>query len=414
MVYTLMLLMMMNMWLVPVSENVEVQIAATNDPNATLGIPRHKVHVSQSNPGQWWVLYGKPSGNLKMSTDRGQTWTGLEPDAITVWEWLDYHAEMAGDDEGNLHFTFPEPAAHTQLYRRMDAPARTRSDLRAAVTLADLTPGNWNRGSILVDGSTVWVFSRSSYAAAGNVRYHRSTDGGITWYATPEDSGYVRQTGCSNVRIGSVEYMGKPTVVIWYDGEGYRYYVREGSNWVGHPDSTIYWGTCTRQFSISVIADSTFHIVWQDTDDSGLLRHAWKHFSGGTGEWHYGIVDENPGNGNFLPMLTRSGTTLYVVYSRLVGQRYERAICYRVWNGNNWSIVPLRVSRLSDNCLHPNAPPSVPPEANHIPVVWTAGANAPYRVMCGRMPVTPVRSIDGATSGSGARIPPKKSENDHG
>jgi len=331
----------------------DILIATTSDPNATLGIPRHKVHVSQKNPDWWWVLFGRHQGNLKMSTDGGLTWTGLDPDSITIANWLDYHAMMAGDDKSNLFFTFPEAGDQTQRFRRMDAPARTYGDLRTVVTLATVAPGHWKRGSLLASsgGDTVWVFTRSSYSAVGNVRYHRSTDGGASWYVTPADSGYVRETGYSNVRIGSVEYMGKPAAVIWYDGQGYRYYRWDGSEWVGHADSTIYWGTCTR--------------------------------------------DENPGNNNFLPMLTRSGETLYVVYSRVMGGPSDRAICYKVWNGNNWSIMPLAVSTGESNCRHPNVPPSVPAQATHIPVIWTAGSG-PYSVMCGRIPALPYLSLDEA------------------
>jgi len=126
-----------------------------------------------------------------------------------------------------------------------------------------------------------------------------------------------------------------------------------------------------------------------------LVSHAWKHFSGGTGEWQYRVVDENPGNNNFLPMLTRSGETLYVVYSRVMGGPSDRAICYKVWNGNNWSIMPLAVSTGESNCRHPNVPPSVPAQATHIPVIWTAGSG-PYSVMCGRIPALPYLSLDEA------------------
>ncbi len=364
------------------------QIATCRSASCVLTIPRSKLFMSPTDSNTLWAIFEKSSGNFMKSTDGGQTWST----PITIRSYLDYHASLSGDSQGNLYIT--DPGVGGVYFRKVNAPAVQATDMSAALTLtsAFIPAGVSTRSNVLAqDASNIWVFARTSTNATGNVRYFRSTDGGVTF----SQEGWVADTGHDNVRIGSLLVNGQPAVVIWYSddssnvGWGYRYFIWNGSAFVANADSTIVWGSkiYQRQYAASFV-DGEFHVVYDDSQ--GHLVHSWKPYNGGTGSWTQQNIETLPYTPrDWLPSLTRHGNTLYLFYNRQESSTAgNNNVYYRTWDTttHTWSsATPLT----NDGAEHryPQGPAVVNADATYIPVIWVSPTNA---VMLERLSTTAV------------------------
>jgi len=370
-------------------------VATTNDYGGTMGIPRWKVGISSADPAALWLVFGKASDNFVKSADAGRTWDATDPDALTISSWLDFHVALWQDEQDRLHVVHP---AYTDAlgfhvsYRRVVPPGETVEQISSPQTLRSRLPSAPS-ASVVALGSDVFVFTRCGASASENIRYFLSRDGGRTW----PTSGYVDQLAY-NVRIGAIVHAGQPTLVVWIQElppsglSQYRYYRWDGSRFFRPPDSVIAEDRDLRFFSFNVVDSSTLHLVFSNSE--GQLDHRWKDWDNGVGTWTRGVVADLGGTTlNHLsayPHLTVHGADLYCIWSPLIESPSTRSTVWAKWNrtSRTWSAAqPLTAS--TDNCKQSNAPRFVPGRSASIPVVWTEGTAAPYRVYASTIPVVP-------------------------
>jgi len=357
------------------------QISTCASASCTLTIPRHKIFMSQNDPNDLWVVFENGRyNNFKKSIDGGLTWTATEPDALTVEAYLDYHASLDGDSQDNIYVT--NPGSGNVHFRKARAPGETASDFNSQILLTSsfIPSGVSTRSNVLVqDANNIWVFARTSTHAVGNVRYFRSTDGGLTF----SQEGWVSNTGYDNVRIGSLLIEGQPAVVIWYSddssstGWGYKYFIWNGSQFVANADSSIVWGSkiYRREYSMSYV-NGVFHVVYEDA--TGHLIHSWKSYNNGTGSWNQSNIETLPYNpAEWSPSFSRHGSDLYLFYVRQeTSTSGNNNLYYRKWNNqaHTWSAaVAITSDGLSNH--YPNGPALVNPTANFIPVIFSGPGN---------------------------------------
>ncbi len=182
--------------------------SASNGP--TLGIPRWKGYMSESDPSQFYACYGNGNnrlGNIAYTSDGGTTW-GTNLIQIDPLGYLDMHTSVFGRN-GNIYATWPGRSAI--MFRKFNAPIHNNTDRGPLVTISGTTDAY--RSSIMVQNTgRIWLFTRLSGTASENVRYNYSDNEGASW-----TRGTAFATNFSNVRIGSMPYVGgNPALVVLY------------------------------------------------------------------------------------------------------------------------------------------------------------------------------------------------------
>lgn len=345
--------------------------------NHTLGIPRWKAYMRETNPNQFWACYtngGRTLSNMTYTGDGGETWSTnaiqIDPDG-----YLDMHVSVFGRN-GNLYAAYAGRAGIT--FRKFSAPIHNNADAGPPVPMIGTTGGH--RSNLMVQpGGRVWIFTRLSYDdLAENVLYNYSDDDGVTWHR-----GTAYATNHNSVRIGSMPYIGgNPALVVLHlaDSRGFEYYLWNGTSFVAQPDHSIYAANMkqTRAFTHNQINDSTFHLVFGLGAD---LHHVWKHFNGGTGPWNHEIIESSAStlDMDWLPTSTVRGDDLYLFYARKsTPDRESSMIYYRKWSQNTetWS-DPMLVSTDAANTsnLDPNTTFRVPTNSPYVPVIWRCGTS---------------------------------------
>ncbi len=374
-----------------ISSSAPVKLATTTDYQATMAIPRWKVFMSESNPQNVWAAFANSCGstnpnctNLVATNDSGLTWTALQPDNMTISDFLDGHFSLSGNDNGDIFFTFPKYVSenYNVMFRKFSSPAVVNTSISAETAIHRTTNNNPNpRSSILAISNNTWIFSRSGNET-DNVRYNASSDAGLTWTS----SGNVTVTNETNIRIGSVPYVNNsPSVVIWYNQKGFKYFLWNSttSNFTENADSIIYWPNNTdRYFSINTIYYNNeyyFHFVNEVTNGSGTkIMHRWKPYLGGAGTWNETTIDTHSNMstlGDWRPLLTKRGSELYVFYSKRDNNSDNRSqlnIYYKQWNQSTetWS-NSTQVTTDSFMNRDQNVPMSINLSSPYIPLVYT-------------------------------------------
>lgn len=350
-----------------------VYVASSGANRPTLGIPRWKGYMSESNPNNFWISYASQSSSaseLSYTTDGGATWSS-EPIQISNAGYMDFHLSLFGYN-GELYFTFPGVD-----FRKFNAPAHSESDRGPLVELAGTAPSY--RSNIMVDDNgRIWVFTRDGDHASENVRYQYSDNNGSTW-----TRGTAVATGAPNVRIGSMPYVGgRPALVVLHldDDRGYEYYLWNGSQFVAEQDHSIYAADMgyTRSFCHNVIADTVMHLIFGLNND---LHHVWKSFEGGVGQWNHQIIESSSftSDMDWSPTGTVRGDDLYLFYSKKTSTSDASSqIFYRKWSQTSrvWT-SPVQVSGGQSDSYNvdPNTCFQVPINADYIPVFWASGTS---------------------------------------
>jgi len=370
------------------SSNTEQILALTNNSEATLGIAlRYKIFIPPNRPNTIIVIFARSYGNLKISIDKGVSWKNFydyktlikwrDFHAKTIVPYLDYHSVIEGNSE-TIFITFPDYTDKKQKFIKYDF---INDVIFKPFPLKDNEPNHHKRGTLLFDGKSIWIFTRTSKGSdvnwQGNIRYHHSKDKGNSWYSSSSDIGYVDKLD-QDTRIGALMWDRKPTLIVWLGRDfKYKYYYWNGKTWFspkGAEFSIEDKHPLTRQFA-AIAYNGNLHIVWQDKIN-GVLKEAWKKFN--EKSWHQQVVEINEGNDNFLPILTKRGKYIYLFYS-YIEKNGKRNIYGRVKFNNRWS-NRFKVSSSGNNCRHPNVPRSVISKLNFIPIIWTEGQRAPYKI----------------------------------
>jgi len=357
-----------------VTAPVQIATSAASD-GPTLGIPRWKAFMSETDPGQFWVSYangGSSLGNITYTTNGGQSWS-TDVIQIDATGWLDMHLSAFGRN-GNLYFTWPGTGA--VMFRKFSSPAHSNTDRGPLVSISGTTASH--RSNLMVQNTgRIWLFTRLSYgSAAENVLYNYSDNEGASW-----THGVAYATNSTVVRIGSMPYAGgNPALVVLYldDARGFEYYHWNGSSFVARSDHSIYAANVgqTRVFTHNVIRDTVFHLVF------GLgtsLHHVWKNYSGGSGVWNHQIIDNSSTTveNDWYPTSTVRGDDLYLFYCKKSSTSDATSmIYYKRWSQTTqtWS-APLLISTDPGNTYNrdPNTCFQVPANSPYVPVVWRSG-----------------------------------------
>ncbi|MCB2229843.1 T9SS type A sorting domain-containing protein [bacterium] len=375
--------------------------------NVTLGIPRWKAYMRETNPNQFWACYingNRALSNISYTSDGGETWS-TNAIQIDPAGYLDMHLSVFGRN-GNLYATWPGRLGIT--FRKFSAPVHSNTDGGPLVPMAGTT--GRNRSNIMVQNTgRIWVFTRLSYdSPSENVLYNYSDNEGASW-----TQGTAYATNSTSVRIGSMPYVGgNPALIVLHlaDSRGLEYYLWDGTSFVAKPDHSIFPVNMkqTRAFTHNVVNDTTFHLVF-GLDSS--LHHVWKNFNNGTGTWNHEIIESygTTLDNEWLPTSTVRGNDLYIFYARkLTSDIASSMIYYRKWNLNTQTWTdPVRVSNLAANTynLDPNTSFHVPTSSPYIPVIWSSG-NGPYSIYFAKVIADdePTATIDCPTDTLAVRV----------
>lgn len=370
-----------------------VRVAGSTSDSPTLGIPRWKGYMDESNPNNFWVSYAQFSssaGNVNYTTNGGATWSTnvIQSQANG---YVDYHLSLFGRN-GELYFVCPGSGGVD--FRKFNAPAHSNTDRGSLITLAGTSASH--RANIMVQNTgRIWTFTRLAGSASENVRYQYSDNNGSSW-----TTGVAYATGASNVRVGSMPYVnGQPALVVLHldDARGYEYYRWNGSSFEARPDHSIFAQNMgqVRVFTHQVVNDTTMHLIFGLGTD---LHHVWKNYNNGSGSWHHQIIESSSTTvgENWQPIATVKGDDLYLFFvMRSTADVSSAQIYYKKWSqtAESWT-APVRVSTAAANTTnqHPNTCFKVPDNATYIPVFWYCGGS-PYDIYFNRI------NLDGAPPG---------------
>ena len=342
---------------------------------ATLGIPRWKGYMSQSNPQNFWASYanggsGFPS-DISYTTDGGESWSSQDIQ-ISADGRVDFHLSLYGLNE-ELYYTYPDNNNYI-AFRKFNSPAHDNSDRGPLTPISGTSAAH--RSNITVQSSgRIWLFTRLGNNPGENVLYHYSDNNGSSW-----TSGAAYSTGANNVRIGSMPYVGgNPALLVLYIGDprGYEYYLWNGSSFEAKADHSVFPQNMNsiRVFTHNTVRDTTFHLVFGLGND---LYHVWKNYNNGTGSWNTSIIESSPftADNDWLPTSVVRGDDLYLFYCEWTsGSVSTSMIYYKKWSqlSQTWT-DPVLVSTDPDNVGNrdPNTCPKVPESADYIPVFWSS------------------------------------------
>ena len=354
---------------------------STASDGPTLGIPRWKGYMLETDPNQFWACYangGMTRSNISYTTDGGTTWS-TEAIQIEPAGYLDMHCSVFGRN-GNLYTTWP--GLNSITFRKFSAPVHSNADGGPLVSIAGTTGSH--RSNLMVQNTgRIWLFTRLSYASTDeNVLYNYSDNEGASW-----THGTAYATNFNSVRIGSMPYVnGNPALVVEYlaDGRGFEYYHWNGSSFVARPDHSIYAANLgqTRVFTHNVVHDTVFHLIF------GLgtqLHHVWKNFNNGNGTWNHQVIDNSSTTveNEWFPTSTVRGDDLYLFYTRKsTTSGASSMIYYRKWTQSTQTWTdPILVSTDAANISNrdPNTCFHVPDNSPYVPVIWRSG-DGPFGV----------------------------------
>ncbi len=374
------------------SLTVPIRIAvSTASDGATLGIPRWKAYMLQTDPNQFWACYANGSralSNISYTTDGGNSWS---TNAIQIEPagYLDMHCSVFGRN-GNLYATWPGRNGHI-VFRKFRAPIHSNTDGNPPVSIAGTTSGHRSNIMVQVTGR-IWLFTRLSYASASeNVLYNYSDNEGVSW-----THGTAYATNSTSVRIGSMPYAGgNPALVVLHlgDARGFEYYLWNGTSFEAKPDHSIYGVNMgqARVFTHNVIRDTTFHIIFGVRNS---LHHVWKNYANGSGSWHHEIIDSSPVtvDNDWLSTSTVRGDELFLFYSKKSTTNASSSmIYYKKWSQltQTWT-EPVLVSTNAGGVSNrdPNTCFHVPSNSPYVPVIWRCGTG-PFDVLFAKVIISP-------------------------
>lgn len=350
-----------------------VYVASSGANRPTLGIPRWKGYMHESNSNIFWISYASQSSSgseLSYTLDAGQSWS-TEPIQISNNGYMDFHLSLFGYN-GELYFTFPGVD-----FRKFSSPAQGEEDRGPLVELVGTAPSF--RSNIMVDGNgRIWIFTRDGDNSSENVRFQYSDNNGSSW-----TRGVAAATGSPNVRIGSMPYVGgRPALVVLHldDPRGYEYFLWNGSQFEARPDHSIHAQDVgySRSFSHNVVADTVMHVFFGNGND---LHHVWKNYNNGSGEWNRDVVETSPytSDMDWSPASTVRGNDLYLFYSKKMSSSDASSqIFYKKWSQltHSWT-APVQISGGLSNAYNfdPNTSFRVPLSSPYIPVFWHSGTS---------------------------------------
>lgn len=375
----------------------QTHLLDTTSLNPTLNVPRWKVYANPADPSELWLLIADDHDQFFKSDDAGASWTAFDDTAANTYDtvdggelysWLNYHSALTGFGS-RMWVSHPHD---TQLYlQEIVPPGEVTGDLGLpSEILTD--PGLKKRSNLVATEDEVFVITRTTNNASGNVRYFRYRhDGSLI------GSGWVEDLPDTNTRVGStLDSQGVPVVVIWSDGARIEYYRWNGSAFVKPADSTVWDSSAsatdcsgsalTREFAFSVAEDDTLHVVWSCTAES--VEHAYKKM-GEDGSWNYDKVIDHPEQDNYLfrAALTHRGNDIWMFVALDVDNDGSRSnIWYRRWDGeaSSWTDLQQLTFDNAEN-RQPNTIWKVPAGSPSIPFMYWKGHNAVYtdRLMLG-------------------------------
>lgn len=376
-------------------------IGATSD-QATLGYPRWKMFMSPNDYNKTWITVSTPHDQIFHTIDGGQTWTGFSDTASNTYSSIyggeltpyeDMHLALTGDNSENLFTIGPGYGTTDLAYVPILSPATSTADIEP-ITSISVDPGISKRANLVATDNYVFLITRTSSNAVGNVRYLRYDKNN-----NYVDQGWVIQSPSTNVRVGSTLYQGNPLVVIWNGDPPFdiRYYLWNGNSFNAPVDSLITeYGDSTgcdrdlrtREYSFTVAGDN-LHVVWACTPTT--VMHAYKQI-GTAGSWNYQEIVNNPQQSYWFmtPILTSFGNDVFVFYTLEHNSNPDSSdIYYKRWNSTaqTWG-TQTAVTTDSNNNANPNTVPIVNPDSDYIPVIWLRGTS-PYTLLSERIPVTP-------------------------
>ncbi len=368
----------------------QTHLLNTTQLNPTLNVPRWKIYANPANPYELWLIIADDHDQFFKSDDAGASWTAFDDTAANTYDtihggelypWINYHTTLTGH---GTHLWASHPHG-THLYlHEINPPGEVSADLGLPEEILT-DPGLKKRSNIVATSDELFVITRTTNNAAGNVRYFRFRhDGSLL------GSGWVENLSDANVRIGStLDSQGVPVVAIWSDGARIEYYRWNGSAFTKPVDSTV-WNSgdpttgcsnsaLTREFALTVAADNMLHVVWSCTGQS--VEHAFKRM-GASGSWSYDKVIDHPQQDNFQfrAALTHRGADVWMFVSLdLNNNRTQSNIWFRRWDGSSssWTAAQQLTFDNAEN-RQPNTLWEIPAGSPSIPFMYWKGRSAVY------------------------------------
>lgn len=239
--------------------------------DALLSVPRHKMHMSPTQPDSLWLIYS--TGGSYISANGGETW-GAGPDFGTY----DMHAGIWGVGQ-DIYFTAisaggPRFAKATAATVAVDDSLAWGDVGSHSVTTVD-EDGRW------------WIFTRDSDDDWECLEYNYSDNDGTSW----THAALLPRGSCA-LRLGAFLIDGAAAVMVKDERSPYDYWLYR---WNGSSFSDlgqVAIGT-QRRFSMAYTDDGTVHLIYAKADD---LIHATASWSGASlGAWseEY-VVNDDP------------------------------------------------------------------------------------------------------------------------
>jgi hypothetical protein len=292
----------------------------------TLGDGGRKI-VRLSNG--WFVtaILGASSILYYVSKDDGATWTQLcysTASSLSGWALASYGT--------TVYCIISVAAATTITLRKFDASTVSNIDQTAASTIDTAQTAFGNGCSIVSDSTGIlhacWTSKNSNYPNSFNLRYSKSTDGGITW-ATPTQLYTLNTAGQNDTNPSiAVRSNGYPFIAFEYV-IGSTYFIAEerwnGTTWNSSPDVTPSGLAYAQSNACTCItSDDVIHVVWQgkDATDSSVYNIRYSKSTDLGVSWS-------------TPLKLTSGNTYDQTAPTIT--RDKNNVLYVTWSGNDSS-----------------------------------------------------------------------------
>ncbi|MBU0894881.1 MAG: hypothetical protein KKF48_02525 [Nanoarchaeota archaeon] len=345
--------------------------------SGTLGIPRRKVLMDETDPHKIWIFYYGWLGagaNTQYTENAGETWTEID-----FYEVGD-HDSFDIDSVGNI-FSGQREGDGTTTFKRISSPATQASYYNPSYDQSFPHFGSGTTAAaVLSYGNDVYVFSRQGTTPSTTMYYDRSTGGGLTW-----SSSGILASGLSSYRnrIGAHVIDNTPYAVIWEQmvsqNDRISFYRWTGSGFEQDHDFDLTLETTslyTRHFSYAQTEDGNVHVAYWDAGNR--LRHVYKKKT--DADWTGPFTVDNCYD-SCWPSFTSHGNDVYAVYRTGA----SGVLDYNIFDGatKTWGTA-VNIDN-AGACLEPTLPKKVDASSDFVPVAWVRSNDLYYYAI----PVTP-------------------------
>lgn len=295
--------------------------------------------------------------NLYVSKDNGQTWSRL----CYIKDATNTYRGSITSHSNKVTVLFANAATVRSV--TIDATSQIDTNIFSLNKLVDTQSGIWTDQVSIVSNNTgtelhtVWASKNTTYPNCFNIRYSKSTDGGVTW-STPTQLTTRNTTG---------DYYQNPSIAIKGDGNPIivcetslnksihclRY---NGSAWSG---VDVYAGNTYAQSNPSAVVDGNgvIHVVWHGRNASQTtnFRITYSKSTDGGATWS---AIEYPSEASYYqesPVISvDKNNNLYVFYLGLSSLDSSYYDIYYVKKTASWGSLNKLTSTTTNHAIHPS------------------------------------------------------------